>query len=97
MEFVISLATVGRGLNPQDFEHRKPFSDKAAAESDKSAFYDLVGVGQCDRRVALGAKRYDMAMTQNNLGAALQMLGERESGTARFEEAVDAYARWWIE
>ena len=28
---------------------------------------------------------------QNNLGLALQMLGERESGTARLEEAVAAY------
>jgi tetratricopeptide (TPR) repeat protein len=33
----------------------------------------------------------DWAMTQNNLGTALQMLGERESGTARLEEAVAAY------
>ena len=30
-------------------------------------------------------------MTQNNLGAALQALGARESGTARLEEAVAAY------
>jgi hypothetical protein len=29
-------------------------------------------------------------MTQNNLGNALQNLGERESGTARLEEAVGA-------
>ena len=27
------------------------------------------------------------ALTQNNLGIALRELGERESGTARFEEA----------
>jgi tetratricopeptide (TPR) repeat protein len=33
----------------------------------------------------------DRAMTQNNLGAALYLLGERESGTARLEEAVAAY------
>ena len=32
----------------------------------------------------------DWAMTQNNLGAALWSLGERESGTARLEEAVMA-------
>ena len=31
------------------------------------------------------------AMTQNNLGNALSRLGERESGTARLEEAVAAY------
>ena len=30
-------------------------------------------------------------MTQNNLGTALSRLGERESGTARLEEAVTAY------
>ena len=33
----------------------------------------------------------DWATTQNNLGIALWSLGERESGTARLEEAVAAY------
>jgi len=33
----------------------------------------------------------DWAMTQMNLGTALQTLGERESGTARLQEAVAAY------
>ena len=33
----------------------------------------------------------DWAMTQNNLGAALETLGERESGTAWLDEAVAAY------
>jgi hypothetical protein len=33
----------------------------------------------------------DWAMTQNNLGNALWRLGERESGTARLEEAVSTY------
>ena len=31
------------------------------------------------------------AGTQNNLGTALQALGERKSGTARLEEVVAAY------
>ena len=31
------------------------------------------------------------ALTQNNLGTVLQTLGERESGTARLEQAVAAY------
>ena len=31
------------------------------------------------------------ATTQNNLGIALEGLGERESGTARLQEAVKAY------
>ena len=30
-------------------------------------------------------------MTQNNLGNALQTLGARESGTARLEQAVEAF------
>jgi hypothetical protein len=30
-------------------------------------------------------------MTQNNLGSALALLGEREVGTAKLEEAVAAY------
>jgi hypothetical protein len=33
----------------------------------------------------------DWAMTQMNLGNALQTLGVRESGTARLEEAMAAY------
>ena len=33
----------------------------------------------------------DWATTQNNLGNALSRLGERESGTERLEEAVEAY------
>ena len=33
----------------------------------------------------------DWAATQNNLGRALWRLGERESGTAKLEEAVAAY------
>jgi len=33
----------------------------------------------------------DWAGTQMNLGAALGRLGERDSGTARLEEAVAAY------
>ena len=32
----------------------------------------------------------DWAMTQNNLGAALRILGGRESGTGRLEEAEAA-------
>jgi hypothetical protein len=33
----------------------------------------------------------DWAATQTNLGNALRMLGERESGTARLEEAVATF------
>ncbi len=37
----------------------------------------------------------DWAATQMNLGVALGMLGARESGTARLEEAVAAFVRRW--
>ena len=33
----------------------------------------------------------DWAMTQSNLGAALETLGQRENGTERLQEAVPAY------
>jgi len=33
----------------------------------------------------------DWAMTQNNLGSALSILGGRENGTAKLEDAVAAY------
>src|SRR5262249_40337423 len=33
----------------------------------------------------------DWAVTQTNLGGALQTLGQREGGTARLQEAVAAY------
>jgi hypothetical protein len=33
----------------------------------------------------------DWAMTQNNLGNALAMLGERQAGTQRLEDAVTAF------
>jgi hypothetical protein len=33
----------------------------------------------------------DWATAQNNLGSALEKLGERESGTVKLEEAVAAY------
>ena len=33
----------------------------------------------------------DWAKTQNNLGAALQTLGELEGDTARLDEAIEAY------
>ena len=35
--------------------------------------------------------RSHWAQTQNNLGAALATLGEPESGTARLEEAIEAF------
>jgi hypothetical protein len=42
-------------------------------------------------RAARPSNPLDWAMTQNNLGNALQRLGERESGTVRLEQAVTAY------
>ena len=39
----------------------------------------------------------DWATTQNNLGNALETLGDRESGTARLEEAVVAGRLRWTD
>jgi tetratricopeptide (TPR) repeat protein len=52
------------------------------------------GGGGLPRRAGRNDARWvplDWARTQNNLGGALVWLGERESGTARLEEAVVAY------
>ena len=39
----------------------------------------------------VGREGLDWAGTQNNLGAALTALGERESGTERLKQAVAAF------
>jgi len=39
----------------------------------------------------LGRAPRKWATTQNNLGNALRTLGERETGTARLDEAISAY------
>ncbi len=59
--------------------------DNAALRESISAWHEVLR-NRPRQRVPL-----DWAMTQNNLGTALQALGERESGTARLEEAVAAY------
>ena len=60
--------------------------DNAALLRSLGFYRDLVLPLALRERVPL-----DWAMTQNNLGIALQTLGGRESGTARLEEAVVAY------
>jgi tetratricopeptide (TPR) repeat protein len=59
---------------------------------DNSALAEAIDI--CHRCLALVSRSnrpLDWAMAQNNLGNALMRLGERESGTARLEEAVAAY------
>src|SRR5215831_8707725 len=54
----------------------------------------LVGVGamtHLDDEQTRERAPFDWARTQTNLGNALAMLGERESGTTKLEEAVAAY------
>src|ERR1017187_5000646 len=38
-----------------------------------------------------GSTRLDWALTQNNLGKALESLGESETGTGLLHQAVEAY------
>jgi hypothetical protein len=41
--------------------------------------------------LALASSNYERGTARNNLGNALEALGERESGTARLDEAVEAF------
>jgi hypothetical protein len=60
---------------------------RALAGPDAGTHYMLIPLSRSSTiRLPLG-----WATTQNNLGAALTTLGERESGTARLEKAVVAY------
>ena len=74
---------------------------RASQPSTRSA-REARGAGERDGAAGGGGRRYrealeertreraplDWATTQSNLGDALRTLGERESGTARLEEAV---------
>ena len=62
------------------------FGDNAALINSIAIWKEISGREYPRERVPL-----DWAMTQKNLGTALATLGERESGTARLEEAVAAY------
>ena len=61
------------------------FGDNDAAQSAIERYRHIVAITQRER-VPL-----EWAETQNDLGRALWTLGERESGTARLEEAVAAF------
>jgi tetratricopeptide (TPR) repeat protein len=61
------------------------FGDNGALLEAIAAYRAVLGLAPRER-VPL-----DWAMTQNNLGTALRTLGQRESGTARLEEAVAAW------
>jgi tetratricopeptide (TPR) repeat protein len=59
--------------------------------ADNPALVESIAVCRSAILLAPRSQRsLDWARTQKNLGAALQILGERESGTARLEEAVAA-------
>ncbi len=59
---------------------------------DNAALGEAIGLyRQCLALAPRERVPLDWAGTQNNLGAALRSLGERESGTGRLEEAVAAY------
>ena len=64
------------------WDHGSEFGENQALH-DAIAAYRMVLDLAYRERVPL-----DWAMTQNNFGTALRTLGQRESGTARLEEAV---------
>jgi hypothetical protein len=67
------------------YDHGSEFGDNQALRDAIALYRALIPLMQRAERPL------DWAMTQNNLGNALQTLGQRESGTARLEEAVAAY------
>jgi exonuclease VII small subunit len=58
---------------------------------DNLALLEAINILQTTAAGDRAADPLDWAQTRNNLGAILQTLGLRESGTARLEEAVPAY------
>jgi tetratricopeptide (TPR) repeat protein len=59
---------------------------------DNAALADAIDIyRRCLSLAPRSERPFDWAMTQNQLGAALLRLGERESGTARLVEAVTAF------
>lgn len=61
-------------------------------KGDNAALEQAIEAGRQALRMAEGADdRESWARTQNSLGVALWMLGKRENGRARLEEAVAAY------
>jgi tetratricopeptide (TPR) repeat protein len=67
------------------FKQGREFGDNAALAEAIDIYR------QCLALAPRSERPLDWTMTQNNLGNALQALGERESGTTRLEEAVAAY------
>jgi pimeloyl-ACP methyl ester carboxylesterase len=60
---------------------------------DNAALAEAIDIyRQCLALAPRSERPLDWTMTQNNLGNALQALGERESGTTRLEEAVATFS-----
>src|SRR5205823_1866497 len=85
---------------PFDAKRRKNWLFAQATElydqgnefGDNAALADAISVyRQCLDLMPRKRVPLDWAMTQNNLGTALQRLGERESGTETLIKAVEAY------
>jgi tetratricopeptide (TPR) repeat protein len=67
------------------FDQGAEFGDNAALREAIAIYYEALRLAPRERGPL------DWAAAQNDLGNTLQVLGERESGTARLEEAVAAY------
>ena len=75
------------------FEALRARQDQFYAEGrDKGVNFSLeVAIAIARREVALAHGPDETGVAQNDLGIALETLGERESGTGKLEEAVAAY------
>ncbi|MDK2957854.1 MAG: hypothetical protein PWQ57_3352, partial [Desulfovibrionales bacterium] len=65
------------------------FVDNQALEKSIDVYTDILE--SCSRQDA----PLQWALAQNNLGVALRTLGERESGTTRLKQGVEAYRAAW--
>src|SRR5512132_729632 len=94
--FAAAAQRVPQGHEEQSLAYLGQEADALSRQGDE--FGDNPALADAiDRYRALLARRtrervqLDWAATQNNLGNALKTLGERESGTQRLEEAIEAY------
>lgn len=82
------------GFGPEiRFEAAESLRDYGYQRGVNAPIYVAIAVyrGLLEGECARDKRPSEWATLQNSLGAAFSMLGERESGTARLEEAVAAY------
>src|SRR6266852_5258852 len=74
------------------FRLARTLAAQGEQQGDNRALTEAIGIFQSlITETKSGEVKLELAELQNNYGNALRILGELESGTARLEEAVEAY------